>query len=67
MVNMAAKGESRYVKHNQRKKPYQAIQVSGIDDDMVQDAPILSEVLPKFFEFIGDNVLVGHILIYGVF
>lgn len=40
--------------------PYQAVQVSGIDDDMVKDAPILSEVLPQFFDFIGDDVLVGH-------
>lgn len=40
--------------------PYQAVMVSGIDDDMVKGAPILSEILPKFFEFIGDDVLVGH-------
>lgn len=40
--------------------PYQVIQVNGIDNEMVEDALVLSEVLPKFFEFIGDDVLVGH-------
>lgn len=40
--------------------PADAVAVSGIDDDMVKDAPILIEVLPKFFDFISDDVLVGH-------
>lgn len=40
--------------------PYYATQVNGITDEMVADAPILDEVLPWFFEFIGDMILVGH-------
>ena len=40
--------------------PYQVIQVNGIDNEMVEDAPVLTEVLPRFLDFIGDDVLVGH-------
>lgn len=40
--------------------PYQATNVNGITDDLVADAPLLEEVMPRFLEFIGDMVLVGH-------
>lgn len=43
-----------------RHIPGYATAVNGISDEMVADAPILDEVLPLFFEFIGDMVLVGH-------
>lgn len=43
-----------------RPIPYGASQVNGITDAMVQNAPFFSEVLGKFFEFLGDDVLVGH-------
>lgn len=44
----------------ERRIPEDAFFVSGINDDMVKDAPILVEVLPRFYDFIGDDVLVGH-------
>ena len=44
----------------ERRIPEDAFFVSGINDDMVKDAPILVEVLPRFYDFIGEDVLVGH-------
>ena len=36
------------------------IKLTNITDDMLLDAPEESEILPKFFEFFGDSVLVAH-------
>ena len=36
------------------------IDLTGIRDDMLKDAPKIEEVLPKFLEFVGDRVLVAH-------
>lgn len=34
--------------------------INGITDDMVIDAPNLREILPKFIEFLGNNILLGY-------
>ena len=34
--------------------------LTGITNEMVADAPLLDEVLPKFLEFIGDLPLIAH-------
>ena len=44
----------------ERAIPYYATAVNGITDEMVEDEPLLEDVLPLFDEFIGDSVLVGH-------
>lgn len=37
--------------------------ITGIDDDMVADAPPIEEVMPQFIEFCGDVPLIGHNII----
>ena len=34
--------------------------LTGITNDMVKDARTIDQVLPEFFEFIGDRMLVAH-------
>ena len=36
------------------------VELTGINDGMLAGAPKITEVLPKFLEFVGDRVLVAH-------
>ncbi len=36
------------------------VDLTGITDEMLQGAPKIEEVLPRFLDFIGDRVLVAH-------
>ena len=36
------------------------VELTGITDEMLQGAPKIEEVLPKFLEFVGDRILVAH-------
>ncbi|MBQ3105066.1 MAG: PolC-type DNA polymerase III [Lachnospiraceae bacterium] len=40
--------------------PFEIVKLTGIDDDMVTEAPAIEEVLPSFLEFAKDCVLVAH-------
>ncbi|MCR5800243.1 MAG: PolC-type DNA polymerase III [Lachnospiraceae bacterium] len=40
--------------------PYRIVKLTGITDEMVMDAPLIEEVLPKFLEFVGDSIPVAH-------
>ncbi len=34
--------------------------LTGIDDSMVKDAPVIEDVLPEFIKFFGNSMLVAH-------
>ncbi len=40
--------------------PYKITELTGINDEMVKDAPSQSEAVSAFLEFAGDNILVAH-------
>ncbi|MEZ4869616.1 MAG: exonuclease domain-containing protein [Caldilineaceae bacterium] len=43
-----------------RPIPHLATHVHGIDDTMVQGRPTIAQVLPRFYHFAEETVLVGH-------
>ena len=44
------------------------VELTGIDDDLVKDAPTIDKVFPDFFKFLGDSVIknVGKSLGYVI-
>ncbi|MCH5210775.1 MAG: PolC-type DNA polymerase III [Oscillospiraceae bacterium] len=40
--------------------PENIVDLTGINDNMVKDAPKIGEILPDFFEFAKDCILVAH-------
>ena len=40
--------------------PYEITALTGIDDEMVSDAPTAEEVAPAIAEFLGDGVFTAH-------
>lgn len=34
--------------------------LTGITDDMVEDAPDANDVLGRFYDFLGDDIIIGH-------
>ncbi|OQB41472.1 MAG: DNA polymerase III PolC-type [candidate division CPR1 bacterium ADurb.Bin160] len=44
----------------QRNIPSMITKLTGITNEMVKDAPIISEVVPDFLDFIQDNIVVAH-------
>ena len=40
--------------------PKNIVELTGITDEMVANEPTIDVVLPKFFEFVGDKLLIAH-------
>jgi DNA polymerase-3 subunit epsilon len=40
--------------------------LTGITNEMLDDAPEVTEVLPEFVESIGDDILIGHNVIFDI-
>ena len=43
-----------------RKLPDKIIDITGITDDMLTDAPEVDDVLQQFHDWVGDSILVAH-------
>ena len=46
--------------HPGQKLDRKIVELTGITDEMLKDAPNIEQVLPQFLEFVGDCVLVAH-------
>ena len=43
-----------------RSVPWASVEIHGIHPEMLKGKPTIDEVLPKFFDFVKDTVLVAH-------
>jgi len=44
----------------QRLVPAEITQLTGIDTSMVQDAPLIQQIMPQLVDFLGSAPIVGH-------
>lgn len=58
--NGAVIGEFHTLVNPETPIPYFITNLTGIDDEMVADAPVFADVAHNFLEFIGDSILVAH-------
>lgn len=47
-----------------KKLEERIIELTGITDEMLADAPLPEKVLPEFFDFIGEDILLGHSIMF---
>ena len=50
--------------HQELPLEEEIVRLTGITDEMLKDAPGEEEVLTEFFAFLGEDVLVGHNVIF---
>lgn len=47
-----------------RKLSEKIVELTGITDKMLKDAPFPETVMPEFLDFVGDDILLGHSLMF---
>lgn len=60
VIDQKIVGEFSTLVNPQRPIPYYASKVNGIWNNMVENAPIIDDILPAFLDFIEELPLVGH-------
>jgi DNA polymerase-3 subunit alpha (Gram-positive type) len=50
--------------HPGRRLEERIVELTGIHDEQLADAPGMEEVLPGLLDFIGDHVLLGHSILF---
>lgn len=53
-------GEWHSLLNPQRSIPAKIVQLTGITNDMVRDAPLFAEIADSFMEFMADGIFVAH-------
>lgn len=64
MVNNVIVEEYETLINPQQEIRRSSMEIHGITEEMVADAPTISEVMPKILEFIKDYPLIGHNVIF---
>lgn len=44
----------------EKQLPYEITELTGITDEMLENAPSINEKLPEYLDFIGDDIILGH-------
>ncbi|MGN1180099.1 MAG: PolC-type DNA polymerase III [Suilimivivens sp.] len=47
-----------------RKLEERIVKLTGITDENLADAPLIENILPELFEFIGEDILIGHKILF---
>jgi DNA polymerase III subunit epsilon len=50
---------STLIKCDREISPF-IFELTGISDEMIAEAPRLQDVIDKFIEFVGDDIIIGH-------
>lgn len=50
--------------HPGKKLPARIVEITGITDADLEEAPLIEEIFADFLDFIGDDILLGHNLIF---
>ncbi len=50
----------------QRPMPYAASRISGITDDMLDNAPLFKDIIGGFLDFIGNNTILAYNAVFDV-
>lgn len=60
VVNGKIKKEFQTLVNPECHIPSFITRLTGIDDELVKDAPTIEDALPSFLKFLGDNLMVAH-------